>query len=181
MGSSWHSLWKYVVGVAVTLAMGAIAFVQDQPVPLLEYVNLGIHELGHLVAILLPPAVMAMMGSIAQVAVPLGIAVYFLAHGERLGAGLCLAWAGTSARDVAVYIADAPYQRLQLIGGEHDWARILGPSHCNCIERAGDYASYVRGAGFVFVLLGVLVCALGPLGKGAEGRLAAPRAPFSRP
>jgi hypothetical protein len=181
MGSSWHSLWKYVVGVAVTLVMGAIAFVQDQPVPLLEYVNLGIHELGHLVAFLLPPAVMAMMGSIAQVAVPLGIAGYFLAHGERLGAGLCLAWAGTSARDVAVYIADAPYERLQLIGGEHDWARILGPSHCNCIERAGDYASYARGAGFVLVLLGVLLCALGPLGKGAGGRVPAPRAPFSRP
>ncbi|MDX6647534.1 MAG: hypothetical protein QOK40_3261 [Miltoncostaeaceae bacterium] len=170
MGSSWQSLWKYLVGVAACLVLGAIAFLREQPVPLLEQVNLGIHEAGHLVAILLPPAAMAAMGSIAQVAVPLLIAAYFLAHGERLGAGLCLAWAGTSARDVSVYIADAPYERLQLIGGEHDWARVLGPAHCDCLERAGDLAGIVHGAGFVLVLLGVLACALGPL-------RAAPRQP----
>ena len=29
-----------------------------------------------------------------------------------------LAWAGASAWDVSVYIADAPYQRLALIGGQ---------------------------------------------------------------
>jgi hypothetical protein len=163
VGESWRTVWRYVVGLGVCLALGAIAFVRDETVPLLREVNLGIHELGHLVTIFLPPAVTAAMGSIAQVAVPFLIALYFMARGERLGAGLCLAWAGTSAREVAVYVADAPYERLQLIGGEHDWARILGPAHCDCIERASTIAEVVRGAGFVMVLLGVLACALGLL------------------
>ena len=181
MVTSWQSPWKYLVGVGVCVVLGTIAFVQDHSVPLLEQVNLGIHEAGHLIAVLLPPAAMAAMGSIAQVAVPLAIAAYFLAHGERLGAGLCLAWAGTSARDVSVYIADAPYERLQLIGGEHDWARVLGPSHCDCLNRAGDIAGAVRGAGFVLVMAGVVVCALGPVLAGAARQQPARRAPFSRP
>jgi hypothetical protein len=165
VGESWRTLWRYVLGVAVCLVLGAIAFVRDETVPLLREVNLGIHELGHLITIFLPPVVTAAMGSIAQVAVPLLIGCYFMLHGERLGAGLCLAWAGTSAAEAAVYIADAPHERLQLIGGEHDWARILGPAHCDCLEQAGTIAEVVRGAGFVMVLLGVLACALGLIGS----------------
>jgi hypothetical protein len=38
---------------------------------------------------------------------------------------VCLTWAATAARDVSVYIRDAPYQQLDLIGGEHDWAFLL--------------------------------------------------------
>ncbi len=30
--------------------------------------------------------------------------------------------------DVSIYIADAPFQRLPLIGGSHDWAYLLGPA-----------------------------------------------------
>jgi hypothetical protein len=37
-----------------------------------------------------------------------------------------LAWAGTSAQNASIYIADAPTQYLPLIGnGLHDWAYIL--------------------------------------------------------
>ena len=62
-------------------------------------------------------------------ALPLAIAAYFLlVRREIVSAMLCLAWAGTSAHDASAYIADAPYERLELIGGIHDWAYALGPT-----------------------------------------------------
>jgi hypothetical protein len=116
--------------VATSLWCAALAWVSyglGRRVPLLSLVDLGFHELGHLVTYPLPwDVVTAAMGSTTQVAVPLGCALYFAFwRRDYVGAGVCTAWAGTSARDASVYVADAPYQRLELIGGEHDWAFIL--------------------------------------------------------
>ena len=99
-----------------------------------------------------------MMGSIMQVAVPLGIAVYFAAvvH-DTVASGLCFAWAGTSAQNASVYIADAPYQRLQL-GGMHDWAFVLGPAHLNALAAAHTIAAVVEGLAFVSLLGGITAC-----------------------
>ncbi len=95
-------------------------------VPVLGLVDLGFHELGHLLTYWLPDLVTASMGSITQVAVPAGLAVYFAKWREEVpSATLMVAWAGSSARNVAVYIGDAPTERLQLIGGDHDWAFIF--------------------------------------------------------
>jgi hypothetical protein len=92
----------------------------------LALVNLGFHELGHLLTYPFPDLVTALMGSVAQVLVPFSLAGYFYWRSrDLLGAALCMAWSAASAQEVSVYIADAPYQRLQLIGGEHDWAFIL--------------------------------------------------------
>jgi hypothetical protein len=102
------------------------------------------------------------MGSITQVLVPTGIAVHFwFGRRDRLAAGLCLAWTGTSARDAAVYIADAPYQRLTLIGGEHDWAFVLGPAHLNLLNRAGLIAALVTALAVLLVLAGFAAYASG--------------------
>jgi hypothetical protein len=108
------------------LAMAGF-FVAGRQVPLLALVDLGFHELGHFVTYVLPwDLVTAAMGSATQIAVPLGLAAYFLVRrSERLSAAVCLAWTATSAWGVHVYVADAPYERLELIGGDHDWAFIL--------------------------------------------------------
>jgi hypothetical protein len=104
-----------------------------------------------------------MMGSIAQVAVPLAICGHFLHRRELVSAMLCLAWAGTSARDASVYIADAPHERLQLIGGMHDWAFALGPEGLDVLDHAGAVAGAVRLAGLVMVILAVAGCLARPL------------------
>ena len=151
--------WKYGAGVLACLALAWFPFVRDTRVPLLGGVDLGFHELGHMLTYWLPDTATAMMGSITQVAVPLGLAAYFgLWRKEYLGAGLCLAWAGTSAHDVSIYIADAPYQALALIGGEHDWAFLLGGS----LDSAAGIARTVNGAGMLMVVAGTAVCAAGP-------------------
>ena len=118
------------------------------------------HELGHLLTYPLPDLWTAAMGSIAQIAVPLGLAAYFLwRRRDAASAAVCLAWAGTSAADVAVYVADAPVQQLQLIGGEHDWAFVLG--RLDLLASAGSIAAIVRGGGAVLVLAGLACCGYG--------------------
>lgn len=113
-------------GIAWCLLCGWF-FASGDQVPLLSLVDLGFHELGHLVTYPLPwELVTAAMGSVAQVAVPLGLSAYFPGHRkERVSAAVCLAWAATSAWTVHAYIADAPHERLALLGGDHDWAFIL--------------------------------------------------------
>lgn len=148
--------------MAACLVLGFFPFVLGARVPILGQVNLGFHELGHMLTYALPDVTTAAMGSLTQVAVPLGIGLYFLWwRRDAVGGGICLAWAAGSAQDVAVYVADAPFQRLPLIGGEHDWAFILGPEHLNMLDRAGWLASGVKGFGFVLLLAGVGCCVWG--------------------
>lgn len=160
---SWRGLWRYVVGVVGCSVIAYFPFVQQRRVPLLGGVDLGFHELGHMLTYVFPDVVTALMGGVFQVAVPLGLAVYFgLWRRDLLAAGLCLAWAGASAFDVSVYIADAPFQRLPLIGGSHDWAYLLGPGAFDNMEGAATIAQGVKLLGATFVLAGIALCFRGP-------------------
>jgi hypothetical protein len=148
---------RYVASIAASMAIAYFPFAADRPVPILDWFDLAVHEAGHLVAAFLPELVMFMAGSFAQIAFPLGMAIYFLARRRDAAAGgFCLAWAGTSAWDVSVYVADAPVQALPLVGGgQHDWAYILG--HFDAVDRAGDVANAVEASGAGLAILGVVV------------------------
>jgi hypothetical protein len=149
-----------VAGLAGCVVLGWFAFVRAEPVPVLRLVDLGIHELGHLLTYVFADLVTAVAGSAFQILVPIALAVIFwFGVGDRMAAGLCLAWAGSSAQQVAVYVADAPYQRLPLIGGEHDWAFILG--RLGILDRAEGVATAVRGLGLVLVLGAMTACLWG--------------------
>jgi hypothetical protein len=152
--------WRAAAGIGGCVTLAWFSIVRDVRVPLLGLVDLGFHELGHLLTYPLPDVWTALMGSIVQVAVPLGLAGYFFAvRRDPVGGAVCLAWAGTSARDVAVYVADAPFERLELIGGDHDWAFVLGPANLNALDAAGTIASVVRLGGATLVLSGMVCCA----------------------
>jgi hypothetical protein len=155
--------WRGLAAAAACAALGLLAFGRDARVPLLGWIDLCVHEAGHVATMLAPPLVTAMAGSIAQVALPLALAAAFwLVRGEPLSAMLCLAWAGTSAHDAAAYIADAPHERLALIGGTHDWAYALGPEGLDALAAAGAIAGVVRGAGFLMVVVATAWCLLAP-------------------
>jgi hypothetical protein len=158
--ATWSNTWRFVAGLAGCVVLGWFAFVRAEPVPMLHLVDLGLHELGHLLTYVFPDLVTALAGSVFQILVPAGVAVVFwLGVKDRMAAGLCLAWAGSSAQQVAVYVADAPYQRLPLIGGEHDWAFILG--RLGLLDRAEGVATAVRGLGLILVLAGMSACLWG--------------------
>ncbi len=146
------------------LALGAIGivflmffpFVLGRRVPLLGWADLGFHELGHMLAIPFGTTVHFIAGSATQVLVPIGLAVYFWhKQRDRLATGLMLGWAASSFQDVSVYIADAPYQRLPLIGGTHDWSFLLGRWHL--IDQAAGIASMVWFVGLLLGLAGLAV------------------------
>jgi hypothetical protein len=152
--------WQGWAALAWCLALGWCAFGREMRVPLLTFVNLGFHELGHLIMYIVPisEVLTAAMGSIMQCLVPLGLAAYFIVwRRDQLASAACLAWAATNFQEAAVYIADAPYQRLELIGGEHDWAFVLGPDHLDRLDRAHSIAATVRGIGVVVLLAAVAI------------------------
>ena len=165
-----------MAGGVACLLLGWFAFVRQVPVPLLSLVDLGIHELGHLVTYVFPDLLTAMAGSAFQVLVPMGLAAYFWLRGpDLLATGLCLAWAGTSAQQVAAYVADAPFQRLPLIGGQHDWAFILG--RLGLLDWAAGLAMAVRVAAVLLVLGGVASCVWGIVRARREGPTVTPSSP----
>ncbi|HUG83360.1 MAG TPA: hypothetical protein VMM13_02285 [Euzebya sp.] len=165
MSSFWpdtpqRHAWHYVAATPLLAAMLWWPFVRGVRVPLLGWIDLAIHEFGHVATIWLPRAVNLAMGSGIQIAVPLLLAAAFwFKSKDPLGAGLGLAWAGTSAQDASVYIADAPVQRLQLIGGVHDWGTLLGPQHLDALSAADDLARLTWTAGFLMTLGGCAIVA----------------------
>jgi hypothetical protein len=158
--AAWRAWGRYLLGALASALIGWVAFGMGKPVPGLDAFDLAVHETGHLLTGLMPRMVMFMAGSAAQVMAPLGLAAYFFfRRGEWASAGFCLAWAGTSARDVAVYVADAPVQALPLIGGgTHDWAYLLGPQGFNCIDQAGNIARFIEVIGGGLVIGGIALC-----------------------
>jgi hypothetical protein len=164
-----------IAAAAVVVALGYASSASHAYIPFLWGVDLAIHEFGHLVTFWAPWRVTAAAGSVFQVAVPLGVAAYLLFGRRQLWlAGVLTAWAGCSARNVAVYIADAPYQRLALWGGDgvlHDWAQLLAGRQ---MQYAGTIASALDALGWLLVVVG-LVLALWPLAMRARSAWLAAR------
>ena len=151
---------RWVAGLAAIGAMCWVAFEQNERVPILTYVNLGIHEAGHMLTYSASELHTSIAGSIAQVAVPLLIALYFLfRRGDWVGAGVCLVWAATSAAEVSLYVADAPTQKLDLIGDKHDWAFILGPEGYDAMHKSAEIADRIRDVGLAAAVIGFVLCA----------------------
>lgn len=151
------------IGALVWCALcGWFAFVRSTRMPLLSLADLGFHELGHLIMYIIPVSdlLTAAMGSIMQIAVPLGLAAYFwFVKRDQAAAVVCAAWSATNFQDVSVYVADAPYERLQLIGGDHDWAYIFSAEQLDNMGAAAGFASLLRGTGLVLLLAAMTLAA----------------------
>ncbi len=145
-------LWVWLLSAGCVAVIGVLSGASGGRIPFLSGVDLGIHEFGHLATFWAPWRVTASAGSVFQVAVPLALAAYFgFSRREWWAAAPLLAWAGASARNIAVYIADAPYQRLELWGGPgvlHDWAQLLAGTP---MRLAGAIAWTVNAAGWVAI------------------------------
>ena len=147
--------------IALTIlatAMVGWVFVTDRDFPVTGLVDLGIHELGHMLAIPLGQTVHFLAGSLAQICAAAGLAAYFWFKGDNAASGLLLAWTATSINDVAIYVADASTRYLPLIGGTHDWWWLF--SRWDLLDAAVGIGGFV---GFVGLMLGV--ASVGWLGR----------------
>jgi len=50
----WETWGRYVFSAVMSAVIGWIAFVANQPVPLFDWFDLGIHEAGHMVTMAFP-------------------------------------------------------------------------------------------------------------------------------
>lgn len=120
----------------------------------LDFLNLGIHELGHVVAMPLGEWIGVAGGSAAQLLAPVYGIWQFRRQRDYFGAAFGFAWLGESLGNLSVYIADARKQELplaNLFGGDpiHDWNYLL--LEANRLNMDHAYAMRVRFLGLVMV------------------------------
>jgi hypothetical protein len=153
-----YRTWHYLAAIGFACVCAWFVFHVGQRPPGLTYMDIAVHEVGHLVFRPLGELVMLVMGSGTQILFPLALAVFALAFRRDLLAGaVLLAWAGEACGDAAIYIADAPHGSLPLLGGsgEGDWTRVLGPEHLSKMHLADEYARNVRVVGALLMLASV--------------------------
>jgi hypothetical protein len=99
---------------------------------ILDNAHLFIHEMGHLVFAPFGAPLRMAGGTLLQVVVPLGLALYAYSYEYRIATQLFLFWLGHSFINVSVYAADAQARALPLVslagGGDntmHDWYWML--------------------------------------------------------
>lgn len=165
------------------------SLVEQRPIPVLQWMSLGIHEAAHWAMSGSSQSTYFIAGSVGQVLVPLIFTTVAAFRRSWFLMIFCLIWAGSAASEVAIYIADAADQKLVLIGGiVHDWHWLL--THWGALENSVGIADKVRiGAGAIYAV--ALLVSVGMLirpprlpklpGAGAVSLLARRSDQFDRP
>lgn len=117
---------------------------------------LYMHEGGHLLFSMFGRILHALGGSFWQVMLPFLMFVFAVRERSRI-APFPLYYSGFSLMDVSVYVRDAPYRSLPLLGGDknmHDWWNIL--SAWNMLYEAETIADFLYFCG-LFVSVAALI------------------------
>jgi hypothetical protein len=121
----------------------------------IDTINLFIHEAGHFFFKPFGMVVHVLAGSIFQILLPLLLVIVTYRTNIRT-IGYAGFWLGESIINVSIYIKDAPYRQLKLIGKGliHDWHWLLS-----------DNLDLAEPLAFAFYFAGVLAC-LASIGVG---------------
>jgi hypothetical protein len=114
-----------------------------------DWMNLYIHEAGHLIFKIFGRTIYFLGGSLTQILIPLAL-VLVIARQRNWYIGAAGFWLGENFVNVSVYIKDAPFRELHLIGRGliHDWNWLLS----NNLDIAEPLADIVS-------IIGLLICA----------------------
>lgn len=92
--------------------------------------NLGVHELGHVLFSGLGPFLTALGGTFWEIAVPVIGILMFVRQRDWFAIAVGGCWLSFAIHDVARYVADARRMELPLVGlatdPRHDWNYLLG-------------------------------------------------------
>jgi hypothetical protein len=145
--------FKAVGALGVCAIYGWFAIVRDVQVPVLVFLDIAVHEVGHAIFAPLGNLVMLIMGTGFQILFPFVAGVVFAVWKRNLIAwGVCWAWSANAMCDGARYIYDAPRGELMLMGasdGLGDWSKILGPEHFDKLYLADRLSAQFRTVGIV--------------------------------
>jgi len=94
-------------------------------------INLGIHEIGHIVFSVFGHFIMMAGGTILQCLAPVISIFLFYRQRDFFAIAICFGWLATNLFDVATYVADARAMALPLVSpfgveAAHDWHYLLG-------------------------------------------------------
>jgi hypothetical protein len=162
------NVYKAVGALLLIAVWGWFALVQDDQTPIFVYLNIAVHETGHVLFRPFGELTMLIMGSGFEVVFPFGVGVYFLLRWRDLvSTAICWGWAASALASAATYIGDADDGRLALLGATGpdaagDWERILGEDFFDKVYLADSIAGSVRTFGFAlwFLALGLAVWAI---------------------
>jgi hypothetical protein len=157
MENFWKPVSKagLIVFVVAALVFWIIAFVDDDNFLILDYVNLPFHEFGHVFFEFFGWGIGFWGGTIMQLAIPFGIAIYFCLKGESTAFAFSAFWFGENFLNIATYIADARRMRLPLVGGGiHDWNTIL--SNMDMLKYDTLIAGIVKTFGWLIMISSVV-------------------------
>jgi len=114
-----------------------------------DWMNLYIHEAGHLLFRIFGRWLYFLGGSLTQILLPLAL-VLIIARQRNWYIGAAGFWLGENMVNVSIYIKDAPIRKLHLIGQGliHDWNWLLSGN----LETAEPLSDGV-------FIIGIIVCA----------------------
>ena len=95
---------------------------------IIDTINLIFHEAGHWIFYIGGQTISILMGSGTEVLIPGICAIHLYLTNQKYSSFFILYWLTTALIDVAVYINDAAYMNLPLLGGDsviHDWNYLL--------------------------------------------------------
>lgn len=120
--------------------------------------NLGIHELGHIVFRFFGYFIMIAGGSILQCLVPIISIFMFYRQRDFFAIAVSFGWLSTNLFYVATYIADARPMCLPLVspfGGEvvHDWHYLLGATGLLNYDQTIAFIVRIAAAGSMLLCL----------------------------
>lgn len=158
--------WKAVGALGVCATYGWFAIVKDAQVPVLVFLDIAVHEIGHKLFSPFGNLTMLIMGTGTQILFPFVVGLVFgIWKRNFIAWGICWAWSANAMCDGARYIYDAPRGELMLLGagdGLGDWSKILGPEHFDKLYLADRLAAQLRTVGIItwFFAVGLVVFSL---------------------
>jgi hypothetical protein len=112
----------------------------------LDYVNLMIHEGGHMFFNWFGRTIMILGGTLGELLVPLLCAAYFWIKREPYGFSFCSFWLFENFRYIGTYMADARAGVLPLVGSdESDWTILFGQWGLLMQDKAIGGAMHILG------------------------------------
>jgi len=121
---------------------------------LVDGVNLGAHEAGHMFFRFFGQTMHFLGGSIGQLVFPVAFVVHFARRAQWFEAAVMAVWVAESLMYLAEYMGDAQAQLLPLVGGHiHDWHWLL--SRAGLLDRGELLASLVHGFACVLAFASV--------------------------
>ncbi len=147
--------WAWRAPLLLYLAYAGVRHLGDpEYASLFGGINLGIHELGHVLFSLAGHWVSVLGGTLLQCLAPVAAGLLFLRQPDFFAVPVCGWWLGDNLYGVATYMADARALELPLVtigpeGGdvEHDWNYLL--DSVGLLQHDTQLAALVRVAAFL--------------------------------